>query len=1526
MHAKTSMQIDSFPVALNSKNEISHHGSCFPGIAALTFALGMLLAISQPLLGQRSAVAEFQANMPLAPPTSPVGPSGPFGVALDKAGDLFLTDYNYNRVLEIPVGCESTACQITVPTNGLYGPTAIALDASGNIFIADYHNNRVVEVPRSGSGFGTQFALPTTGQNLPTGLALDSAGDLYIANNDYVGTTPSRVVELPWNGSGYGPPVTIVNWLGNPSGLALDGAGDLFVTDVVANEVVELPKGCSNSSCQIMVTSGVSTNDPGVATDSAGDVFVAYFGGNKVLEIPSGCTTAACQIQVGYGLNEPAGVAVDGKGNIFIADYQNGRIVKVRLNSFDFGTIDVGSSSTVDANFTFNSSATLNTAAPYSVLTQGASGLDFVGTGSGTCSATTYGAGQSCDLQVNFTPTRAGSVAGALVLSDSSGTVVATAYLHGTGSGPQLTFTPGSRTSIGAGLGSSSGIALDRKGNIFVADSANRAVEELLAPAYSTRVTLGGSFTFSNPVRVALDGAGNVFVADSGATSIEEILAPAYTTVRPLGSGFNTPAGITVDGSGNIYVADSGNNAIKEMLQVDDYGAVSALASGFSSPSGVAVDADGNAYVADTGNNAIKQILAVDGSIPNSPVIKTLASGFSAPIDVALDAALNLYVADRASDAVDELTAFSGYANMISLGGGFGGPSSLGLDSDADIYVGSSGNNQVVKFNYSDPPSLKFAASVGATSSPQTVTIINSGNADLTVPAPASGYNPSISAGFAIQTSGGSTAVCPLLTSSSGSATLTAGNSCTDQITFSPNAPGTISGALVFTDDNLNVAGSTQAISLTGIAATITLSPTSLTTGQVGVPYTQALIASGDPGPYNFSITQGSLPGGLGLSASGVISGTPSSAGSFSFTITATSTDTIDGSQAYTMTVSAPAITLAPASLPAAQVNLAYSQTLTASGGTSPYAYQVTSGALPSGITLSSTGLFAGTPSVSGTFTFTIGATDSSAGTGAPFSVSKSYTLAVSPPTITIAPNTLPNGQVGTAYPLVSLAAGGGTGPYTFRVTSGALPAGLALGSSGLLSGTATQGGSFTFTVTATDASNYTGSQTYSVTLSGATLTITPSTLPVAQLSTAYNQTLSASGGTAPYKLVVTGALPAGMTFNSATATLSGTPTAGGSFPISVGVTDSSTGSGPYTASANYTLTVNPGTAVLTFAPIPPQTYGNPPFKVSATSASSGAITYGIVSGPATIDPSTGMVTLNGAGQVTIEATQAATPSYNSTIAQTPLNIARQGSITILTVNPLLLSLGQKVTLTATVTPAIMGAPTGTVTFFDGQTQIGTPVTLTNGVATLTTSNLPSGLNVISAVYNGDSNFLGSNAVLSSPLIVEHLDFSFLASGTSTQTVMPGGAATFEFTLTPSNTNYPGTVTFSVSGLPSGAKTIITPTTVLSTAGLQTVTLTIHSPTGSTGPILASESHRRYAPFALALFVPLLGLWRARRKLGKRLNGFILMMLISAACLSTWPLSGCGAVSGVLGHSYSVAVTATSGDMQHTAYVDFTVK
>ncbi|WP_199033348.1 Ig domain-containing protein, partial [Ralstonia sp. ASV6] len=362
------------------------------------------------------------------------------------------------------------------------------------------------------------------------------------------------------------------------------------------------------------------------------------------------------------------------------------------------------------------------------------------------------------------------------------------------------------------------------------------------------------------------------------------------------------------------------------------------------------------------------------------------------------------------------------------------------------------------------------------------------------------------------------------------------------------------------------------------------------------------------------------------LTTGGVLSGTPTAGGTFNFTVTATDSSAgtgspYTGSRAYTLSVASPTLTITPASGALNGVaGTAYSRNFSASGGTSPYTYTfvVNSGSLPTGLSWNAgTATLSGTPTTAGTVNFSVTATDSSSGSG-PYAVTGTYALTVSAPTIAVAPATLPSPAIATAYSQ-TVNASNGTAPYTYAVTAGALPTGLTLSSSGVLSGTPTAGGTFNFTVTATDANSFTASRAYSVSIGAPTVTVSPAAVTAAQVTTAYSQTFSATGGTAPYTYAVSsGTLPAGLSLNASTGVVSGTPTALGSSTFTVRATDSSTGTGaPYFGTRSYTLVV--GQVIGTAPAITTTTLSNAPVTVHATANATGGpfSSIAIVSPPA---------------------------------------------------------------------------------------------------------------------------------------------------------------------------------------------------------------------------------------------------------------------------------------------------------------------
>jgi len=299
-------------------------------------------------------------------------------------------------------------------------------------------------------------------------------------------------------------------------------------------------------------------------------------------------------------------------------------------------------------------------------------------------------------------------------------------------------------------------------------------------------------------------------------------------------------------------------------------------------------------------------------------------------------------------------------------------------------------------------------------------------------------------------------------------------------------------------------------------------------------------------------------------------------AGPDSFFYTASNGSSTSSPAQVTITVSPPTITYTPAASPNPTAGAAYNHSIAgASGGAAPYSYAVTAGTLPAGLTLAANGVISGASRAVGTFTVQVTATDSSTGPAAPFhSAPANVTLTVNAPVIAISPTTVPPGTVNVPYGSVNLTASGGTAPYTYA-HSGTLPNGMSLSSAGVLSGTPTQAGNFTFTVTATDsttgpAAPYPGSRSYTLQIAAPTITISPSAVPNATVDTAYSQTFSASGGTAPYSFSLGGALPGGMHFDAATGNLSGTPTSSGDYSFTITATDAQS----FSSAAPYTLHV----------------------------------------------------------------------------------------------------------------------------------------------------------------------------------------------------------------------------------------------------------------------------------------------------------------------------------------------------------------
>jgi hypothetical protein len=331
--------------------------------------------------------------------------------------------------------------------------------------------------------------------------------------------------------------------------------------------------------------------------------------------------------------------------------------------------------------------------------------------------------------------------------------------------------------------------------------------------------------------------------------------------------------------------------------------------------------------------------------------------------------------------------------------------------------------------------------------------------------------------------------------------------------------------------------------------------------------YCQTLTASCGTAPYTFSVTAGTPPAGFLLTPDGKFCVTPPTPGRFTFTVTATDAKGFMGRRTYTLDVGSGPIAISPPTLPGGIVGTKYpDQTITANCGTPGYRCRVTAGMLPPGLTLTNCKV-SGTPTMTGCFTFSVTVTDANGNSN-----SIRYTICVC--AITISPADLPDGSICAKYEQ-QLTASCGIPPYTFTAPPGTLPDGLMLSPSGLLSGMPTMIGAKTFTLTATDSAQNTGTITYTLQVTGG-ISLSPLTLPSGTLGVPYGETVTAIGGTPPYTFTVSsGALPTGTALNMATGEISGTPTAIGTFNFCITVTDAN--APPCTATQCYTIIVAAG-------------------------------------------------------------------------------------------------------------------------------------------------------------------------------------------------------------------------------------------------------------------------------------------------------------------------------------------------------------
>jgi hypothetical protein len=619
-------------------------------------------------------------------------------------------------------------------------------------------------------------------------------------------------------------------------------------------------------------------------------------------------------------------------------------------------------------------------------------------------------------------------------------------------------------------------------------------------------------------------------------------------------------------------------------------------------------------------------------------------------------------------------------------------------------------------------------------------------------------------------------------------------NASSGQISGTPTTTGVSTVAITVTDST-NPSHQTASASLSlsiRPAGTVSITTTSpLPGGVVGTAYSATVAATGGTTPYTWSAT--GLPAGLSINAStGVISGNPTNAGTATAAVTVTDSTNpthLTATANLAITIIAPP-TITTTSLPGGNAGTAYSATVAATGGTTPYTWSATG--LPAGLGIDpATGVISGTAAGASSGTVVVTVTDSTNPTH--LTATKNLSLTITGQ-LTITTTSLPNGTAGTPYPGATLAATGGTTPYTWSATG--LPSGLSIDpSTGVISGTATAAATNTVNITVTDSTSpthLTATKGLSITITGP-LSITTSSLPSGVVNTAYpGVTLAATGGATPYTWSATG-LPAGLALNASTGAISGTPTTAGTSTVAITVTDS-TSPTHLTTTANLSLTIVAPIAITTTtlpsgvagaaysAPVN-ASGGTTPYTWSATGLPAGL----------SIDAASGVISGNpttaGTSTVAITVTDATNPTH--------LTATKNLSLTI--VAPI-----------AITTTSLPGGVTGTA--------YSAPVNASGGTTPYVWSatGLPAGLSIdaASGVISGNPTTAGTSTVavtVTDSTNPTHLTATKNLSLTivgqlsiTTASPLPGGSVNASYSTTIAASGGTTPYTWSATGLPAG--------------------------------------------------------------------------------------------------------------------------
>jgi len=517
----------------------------------------------------------------------------------------------------------------------------------------------------------------------------------------------------------------------------------------------------------------------------------------------------------------------------------------VAFAATNFGTVEIASSVTNAVTITLPTDTQLTA---ISVLTAGVPNLDFTDAGGGTCAVdTSYTANSTCTVNVTFTPQFSQTRTGAVVLSDADG-VVTTTYIEGVGSGPQLNFVSSAQKVIARTLSSTSSVAVDGSGSLYISGLTGILKETYSNGSYTQKVIPTTGLQRSDGI--AIDAAGNLYVADFQGRDVIELVRSAGSYVQEtVVSGLEGPTSVAVDSDGVVYILDyTAGQVLKETPTSSGFSqsvAISKFDNGV--PNLIAVDANGSLFL-ETGQGVYVETL-VSGQYMGS-FTKLTGVGFG----MALDPSGNIYLSDG-NETISRVNLNAEGGPQVTRVVSVYAAGALAFDGAGNLYV-LTRDGEAVGLPFGQAPSVDFlSVPYGTPSFKESLILENIGNADLQFPIPTAGNNPTLSGPFVV-TSTAKTA-CPAVSfDSSNPGTLTSGTTCEFTLSFDPTKLGSATGSLVFTDNNLNAAGpnyATQTIQLSGAEVkgnqqiSISKYPTQVTYGAKPIEITATAPDTGNP-------------------------------------------------------------------------------------------------------------------------------------------------------------------------------------------------------------------------------------------------------------------------------------------------------------------------------------------------------------------------------------------------------------------------------------------------------------------------------------------------------------------------------------------------------------------------------------------------------------------------------------------------------------------------------------------------------